>query len=67
MYQLLSANKVGDFMDNNHITYTSPTFDFGGASITFDLGYASDANDTETGDGGTPGETVHMVLVKKLV
>ena len=43
-------------MDNNHITYTSPTFDLGGASITFDLGYASDANDTETGDGGVPGE-----------
>ena len=42
-------------MDNNHITYTSPTFDLGGASITFDLGYASDANDTETGDGGVPG------------
>ena len=23
----------------------------------FDLGYASDANDTETGDGGVPGGT----------
>ena len=43
-------------MDNNHITYTSPTFDFGGASITFDLVMHSDANDTETGDGGVPGE-----------
>ena len=53
---LMPANKVGDFMDNNHITYTSPAFDLGGASITFDLGYASDANDTETGDGGVPGE-----------
>ena len=52
----VTQNKVGDFMDNNHITYTSPTFDLGGASITFDLGYASDANDTETGDGGVPGE-----------
>ena len=52
----VTQNKVGDFMDNNHITYTSPTFEVGGASISFDLGYASDANDTETGDGGTPGE-----------
>ena len=51
----VTQNKVGDFMDNNHITYTSPTFDLGGASITFDLGYASDANDKETGDGGVPG------------
>jgi outer membrane protein OmpU len=49
----VTTNKVGDFMDNNHITYTSPTFDFGGASITLDVGYAFDANDTETSDGGT--------------
>ena len=48
----LPVNKVGDFMDNNHVTYTSPTFEFGGASITVDVGYAWDANDTETGDGG---------------
>ncbi len=52
---LVTANKVGDFMDNNHITYTSPSLDLGGASITLDLGYASDANDTQTSDGGVPG------------
>ena len=52
---LVTANKVGDFMDNNHITYTSPSLDLGGASITLDLGYASDANDTQTADGGVPG------------
>ena len=51
----VTQNKVGDFMDNNHITYTSPTFDLGGAQVTLDLGYASDANDTETSDGGEPG------------
>ena len=54
----VTQNKVGDFMDNNHITYTTPTFDLGGASITFDIGYASDANDTETGDGGVA-KTAH--------
>ena len=48
----VTQNKVGDFMDNNHITYTTPTFDIGGASVSLDLGYAFDANDTETGDGG---------------
>ena len=53
---LVTTNKVGDFMDNNHITYTAPTLDLGGAQITAHVGYASDANDTETGDGGTPGE-----------
>ena len=47
----LSQNKVGDFMDNNHITYTTPTFEIGGASITADIGYAADANDTSTADG----------------
>ena len=54
---LVTTNKVGDFMDNNHVTYTTPTFELGGASLTFDVGYASDANDTETADGGTPGGT----------
>ena len=53
---LVTTNKVGDFMDNNHVTYTAPTLDLGGAQITAHLGYASDANDTETSDGGTPGE-----------
>ena len=28
------ANKVGDFMDNNHVMYTSPTLEMMGASIT---------------------------------
>ena len=54
----VTQNKVGDFMDNNHITYTSPTLEFGGASVTLDIGYASDANDTETGDGGVA-KTAH--------
>ena len=35
-----SANLVGNFMDNNHILYTSPTFEFAGAGITLDLGYS---------------------------
>ena len=60
---LVTTNKVGDFMDNNHITYTSPTFDFGGASITFDLGYAADANDKETGDGGIPGNDLSLIHI----
>ena len=44
-------------MDNNHITYTSPSLDLGGASITLDIGYAFDANDTETADGGVAHNT----------
>ena len=45
------ANKVGDFMDNNSIVYTSPTFDMMGASITLGLGYTPQANDKAVGDG----------------
>ena len=48
------ANLVGNFMDNNHILYTSPTFEFAGAGITLDLGYSPQATDSNTasGDGG---------------
>ena len=46
------ANKVGDFMDNNHIMYTSPTLDLMGASITAHLGYSPQASDAAVGDGG---------------
>ena len=48
------ANQVGNFMDNNHVMYTSPTFDVLGASVTAHLGYSPQALDTNTstGDGG---------------
>ena len=46
------ANKVGNFMDNNHVMYTSPTLDLMGASITAHLGYSPQASDTAVGDGG---------------
>ncbi len=48
-----TANLVGNFMDNNHILYTSPTFEFAGAGITLDLGYSPQASDVDqVGDGG---------------
>ena len=46
-----ASNKVGDFMDNNSVMYTSPTFDLMGASITAHLGYSPQANDKAVGDG----------------
>ena len=48
------ANQVGDFMDNNSVVYTAPTFEVGGVSATLKLGYAPQANDSNkaTGDGG---------------
>jgi len=47
-----SANKVGNFMDNNHILYTSPTLEMMGASMTAHIGYAPQAADSVVGDGG---------------
>ena len=49
-----SSNKVGDFMDNNHVLYTSPTLDLMGASITAHVGYSPQANDVSVTDGGQP-------------
>jgi outer membrane protein OmpU len=46
-----SANMTGDFMDNNNIMYTSPTFDMMGASITAHLGYTPQAADAGENDG----------------
>ena len=46
------ANQIGDFMDNNHIMYTSPTFELMGASVTAHLGYSPQAGDDKVGDGG---------------
>ena len=48
------ANSIGNYMDNNHVMYTSPTFEFAGASVTAHLGYSPMATDsyTLTGDGG---------------
>jgi hypothetical protein len=45
------ANQVGNYMDGNAISYTSPTFDVMGASITVDAGYAPTAADSAENDG----------------
>ena len=45
------ANKVGDFMDNNSVMYTTPTFEMMGATIVGHLGYTPQANDEAVGDG----------------
>ena len=47
------SNKVGDFMDNNSVMYTSPTLEMMGASITAHLGYSPQASDTAVTDGGS--------------
>ena len=48
------SNKVGDFMDNNSVMYTTPTFEMMGATITAHLGYSPQASDAAVGDGAQP-------------
>jgi len=48
-----TSNAVGNFMDENHISYTSPTLDLMGASVTAHLEYSPQASDTSVGDGGS--------------
>jgi len=63
---LASANKVGDFMDNNVIAYTSPTFDLGGASLTIDAAYSPEATDSRVGDGANPAHSTTIGDGKEL-
>ena len=42
------ANQVGNFMDNNHVMYTSPTLELMGASITAHVGYSPQASDSSS-------------------
>ena len=46
-----TANVIGNFMDNNHILYTSPAMEFMGAGITAHLGYSPQASDVTVADG----------------
>ena len=56
----LSSNFVGNFLDNNAIQYTSPTFDIpAGMTITADIEYAPQANDTATADGGASASSTY--------
>jgi outer membrane protein OmpU len=46
------ANSVGNFLDKNHVSYTSPTLDLMGATVTAHVEYSPMASDTDVGDGG---------------
>jgi len=47
-----TANLVGDQMDSGSLVYASPSFDIGGASISFDAEYSPNASDAGANDGG---------------
>ncbi len=50
--QQTSANIVGNNMDSGSIVYNSPSFDYEGATVSFDAEYAPSATDTAANDGG---------------
>jgi len=47
-----SANIVGNQMDSNMIVYNSPSFEYEGASISFDAEYSPNSNGGGANDGG---------------
>jgi len=53
-----SSNKIGDALDNNSLIYASPSFDMGGATVSFGLAYSPDAHDTAV-NNGYPDGTSH--------
>ena len=47
-----SSNKIGDQLDSGAILYNSPAFDIAGATVSFDVDYAPQADDSGAADGG---------------
>jgi len=47
-----TSNAVGNFLDENHISYTSPTLELMGVSATAHVEYSPQASDGSVGDGG---------------
>ena len=55
--ETLSANAVGNRLDNNSIVYNSPSFDLGGMSASFDIEYSPEASGTSPVDGAITSST----------
>jgi outer membrane protein OmpU len=47
-----TPNLVGNQMDSGSLVYHSPSFDYAGATISFDAEYSPNATDAGAGDGG---------------
>jgi outer membrane protein OmpU len=52
-----AIDNMGALTDGNAVHYTSPTFDIGGASASFQLGYTPEAGDAATGEGGVAAQS----------
>jgi len=53
----LSANLVGNRLDNNSLVYNSASFDLGGMTASFDVEYSPEASGTSPNDGGVQEST----------
>ena len=47
-----AIDSMGALSDGNQVMYSSPSFDLGGGSVSFMLGYTPEAGDAATGEGG---------------
>ena len=52
MATVTAIDSLGALSDGNAVMYSSPSFDLGGASASFMLGYTPEAGDSATGEGG---------------
>ena len=52
-----AIDSMGALSDGNQVHYTSPSFDLGGGSLSFQLGYTPEAGDAATGEGGVAAQS----------
>ena len=52
-----AIDNMGALSDGNQVMYSSPSFDLGGGSISFMLGYTPEAGDAATGEGGVSAQS----------
>ena len=52
-----AIDNMGSFTDANAVMYSSPSFDLGGGSVSFMLGYTPEAGDAATGEGGVAAQS----------
>ena len=52
-----AIDSMGALSDGNSVMYSSPSFDLGGGSVSFQLGYTPEAGDAATGEGGVSAQS----------
>jgi len=66
MKTVTAIDSMGALTDGNAVHYTSPSFDLGGASASFQLGFTPEAGDAATGEGGVAGQSASYGSAKEL-